>query len=739
MKKLIAGLCLIALVAQSTGSQLPAPPDPWDGVVVDFAATRDVAGSTAWKVMYPGTAPVSSVRIDNRDVLRFPCNFRGTRFERASWDRAMRLDLTTARGVRFRFYSPDVAPVSQFAIYFQSGAGWYGSDFNPEVAGRWTTIEIEKDRMWVEGTPAGWGRISAIRVSGWRGADTDTEFSITDFALLGTDAPVVVLTPPPGGSRGRRPQPAHSVADIARFLDTLGLEWLPVSGEELTPAHLDKRRLVILPLGVQLSRPSTDALQTLANEGRAVVILGGTRQMPVHGKAVRAFREMPDPRAFVKLLEEVAPPLATGIAAERIADIGRVGPYRTLGEAERAIATTDASDEVRAQLRAVQDMADHAGQLAREGKAADVVPLALAARGRMIDVYCAAQRPQPGEFRAFWCHDAFGVRGMNWDEAIRNLAENGFTAILPNMLWGGVAFYESAVLPVAPEVAAKGDQIAACLAACRRYGLQCHVWKVNWYMGGRTPKEFAGRVQSEGRTQVRFSGEPRADWLCPSHPANRQLEIDAMVEVATRYDVDGIHFDYIRYPDADGCFCAGCRERFEVETGEKVSDWPRAIRRDNALLVKWNDFRRANITRVVQAVAERVHASRPRVKISAAVFRHWPADRDNVAQDWKVWCDRGYLDFVCPMDYTPSHAKFESLVSRQLEWAGKVPCYPGIGLSVWPERTDVCGVIEQVSITRRLKTGGFTIFNYADVEAREVVPRCGKGLTRLVATRPAAK
>jgi uncharacterized lipoprotein YddW (UPF0748 family) len=98
-----------------------------------------------------------------------------------------------------------------------------------------------------------------------------------------------------------------------------------------------------------------------------------------------------------------------------------------------------------------------------------------------------AQWPLPGEFRAFWCHSAFGVQGISWDEAIGRLADNGFTAILPNMVWGGAAFYASKVLPVAPQVESRGDQIAQCLAACRKHGIQIHVWKVNWNLGQAAP------------------------------------------------------------------------------------------------------------------------------------------------------------------------------------------------------------------------------------------------------------
>ena len=83
---------------------------------------------------------------------------------------------------------------------------------------------------------------------------------------------------------------------------------------------------------------------------------------------------------------------------------------------------------------------------------------------RVKEAFCLAQQPEAGEFRAFWCHNAFGVAGMDWDEAIHRLADNGFTAILPNMLWGGAAFYDSRVLPVV--AAERGDQLAKCLAAC---------------------------------------------------------------------------------------------------------------------------------------------------------------------------------------------------------------------------------------------------------------------------------
>ncbi|NQU11819.1 family 10 glycosylhydrolase, partial [bacterium] len=353
---------------------------------------------------------------------------------------------------------------------------------------------------------------------------------------------------------------------------------------------------------------------------------------------------------------------------------------------------------------------------------------AATAADRLRRAYCAAQQPRAGEFRAWWCHSALGVEGLTWDQALERLADNGFTAILPNMLWGGAAFYPSAVLPVAAAVAANGDQLAACVAAGKKHGIQVHVWKVNWYLGGRAPEKFVAELRRQGRLQANARGEELL-WLCPSHPDNQRLEIASMIEVARRYDVDGLHFDYIRYPDAGHCFCAGCQERFGQATGAAVRDWPRDVREGGARRPAWLDWRRGNITAVVKAVSDQARAIKPEIKLSAAVFRNWEVDRDQVGQDWKQWCEAGYLDFVCPMDYTAGDVQFENWVVQQQRWAGRTPCYPGIGVSASHSTLPPDQVIAQINITRRRGTGGFVLFNYGPGEARDLLPLLGLGIT----------
>ena len=177
------------------------------------------------------------------------------------------------------------------------------------------------------------------------------------------------------------------------------------------------------------------------------------------------------------------------------------------------------------------------------------------------------------------------------------------------------------------------------------------------------------------------------------------MEIDSMVELVRRYDVDGIHFDYIRYPDGDHCFCGGCRERFARALAPASLEWPRDVLAGGAHRQAWLDWRRDNITKVVQSVGAQTRALKPGVKLSAAVFSNWSTDRDTVGQDWSLWCQRRYLDFVCPMDYTASDAQFDNWIKQQQRWAAGVPCYPGIG--AWVLTSD--RVIGQIQIARRHK------------------------------------
>jgi len=393
-----------------------------------------------------------------------------------------------------------------------------------------------------------------------------------------------------------------------------------------------------------------------------------------------------------------------------------------------------AFEEGRKALAEANDLIKQTTAAEQSGDHLKAIQLADERDRQLRDAYALMHRSRQGEFRAVWEHSGTGAY-EDWDETMRVLAEAGFNAIMPNSFWGGSALYESKLLPVSPIVAEKGDQIAAAVAAGKKYGIQIHPWKVNFRLARDCPQDFIDRMRAEGRLQVSRSGE-QGNWLCPSHPANRELEIASMVEVATKYDVAGVHFDYIRYPGSANCYCDGCRKRFQQDTGIKITNWPDDLR-DPQVEDKWLAWRAEQITIIVRETTRRVHEARPECKVSAAVFSSYPGCYLSIGQDWVRWAKKGYVDFLCPMDYSNSDFSFAAKVIRQLnQVGGAVPVYPGIGASSSNSALTADRVAGQIAIARNLGSDGFIIFNYTSRLGNDILPVLAKGVTSTQVTVP---
>ena len=345
----------------------------------------------------------------------------------------------------------------------------------------------------------------------------------------------------------------------------------------------------------------------------------------------------------------------------------------------------------------------------------------------------AATRAMPsraGERRLIWCHSAWGLGGTNdWDSTCRFLNRNGFTDLVVNLAWGGYVYYPSKVLPQAEPT--RGDALEQCRAACRKYGIKMHVWKVCWKMGRSVSPEFVQAAKEAERVQRARDGSFDDLWNCPSDPHNQQLEIDAMTELALEKKVDGIHFDYIRYPGSSCCFCDGCRTRFEARLGRPVANWPKDVV-GGPLADEWAAFRRDNITHVVRTVHARVRAAKSKVEISAAVFRDPLRDPYVVGQDWVRWCAEGWLDFVCPMDYMTSPKRYAARIALQnaaLKQAGsKAKFYPGMAImcSHFKKPLTPLAIAQEIAAVRAEGLEGFTLFSLSR-NAERVLPVLREG------------
>jgi len=329
-------------------------------------------------------------------------------------------------------------------------------------------------------------------------------------------------------------------------------------------------------------------------------------------------------------------------------------------------------------------------------------------RDRLREAYFSSVRPlsrQP-EWRGVWCHNAGGPPAVGWPDAARQLKQAGMNALFANHQWAGVAYYPSKVLPVSYRVAAEGDLLQQCLDACRREGIAMHLWTVLWVLEN-APETWVGEMEKAGRLMQDRDGKT-IKWLCPVNPLNTKLAVDAATEAVRNYAVDGFHLDYVRYPDANACYCPTCAERFRSDTKRAAPRWPADVLGGpgQAAFLAW---RRDQITAVVRRISNAVKTVRPGIQVSAAVWGNWPGVRDSIGQDWGRWGREGILDFVCPMNYVTSTAEALALYRVQREaLPPPYPIYPGISPTTYnlpPEE-----VVRQIDGLRGAGARGFVLF-----------------------------
>ena len=364
------------------------------------------------------------------------------------------------------------------------------------------------------------------------------------------------------------------------------------------------------------------------------------------------------------------------------------------------------------------------------------ITVARASRAELSKAYFLSHVSVETEGRALWNHSGLGAYPGDWERSAKELASAGVNIILPNMAWAGVAHYPSKILPQSKTFTQYGDQIAQCVEAARKHGLEVHVWKITWNLEG-APKEFVEKMRAEGRTQVSSTGQA-LNWLCPSHPKNVLLELESSLEIVENYDVDGIHLDYIRYPGSHACYCDGCRQRFVLATRLQIDEWPAAVLpKTGTHSEKYIEWRAQQITRLVRMLHKRLREADPKIKISAAVFGWYPGCIASIGQDWIAWAKAGYVDFVCPMNYTESTDYFTELLVNQLALMPKdVAIYPGIGATASNSLLTPDAVVEQIYVSRNLGASGWTIFDYSLDISETVLPAFTIGVTKRKAKPP---
>lgn len=299
------------------------------------------------------------------------------------------------------------------------------------------------------------------------------------------------------------------------------------------------------------------------------------------------------------------------------------------------------------------------------------------------------------------------------------------------------AYYASALLPPAQDAAPGFDALAYLLPRAKAAGLRVHAW-INAFTAGmltdwpQHPDHVLNRhpewvtVDRSGRSLLDYSWQEAqalvpARMLDPGVPEVQRFVADMVLEVVDRYDVDGVHLDYVRYPSRRFGYHPESLRRFAAEHGfdpqeleQNAVAFAAAYGRDELLrrLALWDEWRRAQVTQLVARLAEEL-ARRPRpVFLSVAAGADAADAVGERLQDWPGWMERRLVDAVVVMAYNADTERFVAHVAEAVALGRRfgVPVYAGVGAYLLGGDGQL--LRRQLEVARQAGAAGVAVFSY---------------------------
>ncbi|MFH1194179.1 MAG: family 10 glycosylhydrolase [bacterium] len=188
------------------------------------------------------------------------------------------------------------------------------------------------------------------------------------------------------------------------------------------------------------------------------------------------------------------------------------------------------------------------------------------------------------------------------------------------------------------------DPLELAINLAHKRGLELHAWLNVTRSYATSEEKILNHPKHLYNTHpnwlVKYFEEGKTTyWIDPGLPEARTYIADIVAELVLKYDVDGIHLDFIRYPG----------KNFDDDFSYKIYGEGLPI----------DEFRRNNITDIVRQIHDRVKSIKPFVKIGAAPIgiykniegaRGWEGYFD-IYQDSRKWLELDYADYLAPQIY----------------------------------------------------------------------------------------
>ena len=362
--------------------------------------------------------------------------------------------------------------------------------------------------------------------------------------------------------------------------------------------------------------------------------------------------------------------------------------------------------------------------------------------------------PAPGELRGVWVLRTTLTSPAAIERMVDAAANAGLNAIFVQVRGRGDAYYASRIEPRGAALAkqpAAFDPLAQTIRLAHARGIAVHAW-VNvglvsdaiglpgdpdhiirrhpeWLMVPRELADYAARTGPRDRgyltrlTTWTRANIARVEGLYASPiPADARAHAARIAgDLASRYALDGLHLDYVRYPHDGFDYSRAALAAFRADVARDLRAAELATldaRAKTAPAIfterypqRWENFRRARVTALVAGMADAARRARPSIVVSAAVVPDPDAARNVKLQDWPEWSARGLVDALCPMAYAEDRPSFTTQLRATRDAAGAVPVWTGIGAY----RLTAAETASRIHEARGAGAAGVLLFSYDSV------------------------
>jgi uncharacterized lipoprotein YddW (UPF0748 family) len=292
------------------------------------------------------------------------------------------------------------------------------------------------------------------------------------------------------------------------------------------------------------------------------------------------------------------------------------------------------------------------------------------------------------------------------DKIIEFVVANEFTDIFVQVRGRGDAYYKSEIVPFAENIKDKRfDPLSYVLLRAHSRGIKVHAWvNVFFLCSFDTPPNKTHllnlhpewcAVDDNGLEDVLKSNSNLRNnnvegiYLSPLIPDVHYYLLKVFEELISNYEVDGLHFDYIRFPNNHYDYNIYGRRIYKEKTGidpilltiTNVSFYDGFDKESlNMLLSEWDDFRVNSINSLIKETKNMIEMNNELIQFSAAVKPDPSRAKNYYFQDWVFWLENDWLDFAVPMNYSKGIEEFEQISEKIKAAVNQEKIWMGIGV-----------------------------------------------------------